>query len=229
SMTNSVFEYAQNQSSEEDQSTNQLATQLLKTNINDVLWIAKNDYQVSEDGINNNISDENLSLLSINEKINTSKKEVGGKGRDERMKELGLTNDDRDLFDKYIAVDWEFNRSLKDIPRMDIAFVGNIELLSQFYYRYTFNPWSLLTQFIAISLALVATAFKFVRLFIEITFSKILSPFIATTDLSTGQRMKALIKDILINYSALALIRFVLQIDIIGVGWLTAQDVNRLL
>src|SRR5699024_3622785 len=147
-MTNNVLEYYQNKSSEEDQSTNQLATQLLKTNINDVLWIAKNDYQVSEDGINNNISDENLSLLSIKEKINTSKKEVGGKGRDERMKELGLTNDDRDLFDKYIAVDWEFNRSLKDIPRMDIAFVGNIELLSQFYYRYTFNPWSLLAQFI---------------------------------------------------------------------------------
>src|SRR5699024_5109069 len=165
-------------------------------------------------------------LLSINEKINTSKKEVGGKGRDERMKELGLTNDDRDLFDKYIAVDWEFNRSLKDIPRMDIAFVGNIELLSQFYYRYTFNPWSLLAQFIAISLALVATAFKFVRLFLEITFSKILAPFMATTDLSTGLRMKALIKYILINYRALVLIQLFIQIYIIGVGWLTAQDFN---
>src|SRR5699024_7586918 len=226
SMTNSVFEYAQNQSSEEDQSTNQLATQLLKTNINDVIWIAKNDYQVSEDGINNNITEDNLKLLSINEKMNTSKKDIDDKDEKERFKQMGLTSEDVKIFDKYIAVDWEGKRSLKDIPRMDITLVGNIELLSQFYYRYTFNPWSLLAQFIAISLALVATAFKVVRLFMEITFSKILAPFIATTDLSTGQRMKALIKDILINYSALALIPFVMQIYIIGVGWLTAQDFN---
>lgn len=226
SMTNSVFEYAQNQSSEEDQSTNQLATQLLKTNINDVIWIAKNDYQVSEDGINNNITEDNLKLLSINEKMNTSKKDIDDKNEKERFKQMGLTSEDVKIFDKYIAVDWEGKRSLKDIPRMDITLVGNIELLSQFYYRYTFNPWSLLAQFIAISLALVATAFKVVRLFMEITFSKILAPFIATTDLSTGQRMKALIKDILINYSALALIPFVMQIYIIGVGWLTAQDFN---
>lgn len=226
SMTNDVFQYAQNQSSDENQSTNQLATQLLKTNINDILWIAKNNYQVSEDGINNNISEENLKFLSINEKINTSEKEVDGKGKKERMKELGLDDNDVTVFDKYIAVDWQFNKSLQDVPRMDIKFIGNFELFSQFYYRYTFNLWALTAQFIAISLALVATSFKVVRLFMEITFSKIIAPFIATTDLSTGQRMKALIKDILINYSALALIPFVMQIYIIGVGWLTVQDFN---
>ena len=129
-----------------------------------------------------------------------------------------------------IIVNKKSKTSIEDeviVEAMDgMKIVGEIEMLSPYYYRYDVNFIGAIVQLVAIGLAILLTAYKVVRLFLEISFAKILAPFVASVDLSTGQRMKQLVKDILMNYGALALIPLVMKLYIFAMTWLANKDFN---
>ena len=210
-------------------STNKLGVQILKSNIVDILWVANHDYELDPNGMSNHITQNNINNIKINERINMyNGKDSQERELNERLKDYGLNEDDRNVFKQYIETNFNGEKVLSDVPFTKLTLIGEVEMLSQWYYRYTWNSLALILQMGAVGLALAVTTFKVVRLWMEITFAKIIAPFVATVDLSTGQRIRNLIKDILLNYSALALIPFVMQLYIIGVGWTSAQDFNWL-
>lgn len=223
-LTSQMYEYGQDMVTTEEQVVpSSLATQIVQQNTVDLVWLSHNNFNENDTGQSNFINDENFSHMRQNEQVIVNP--------DEDQIEAGyidynLNDDHENVFNKYIQIDGEGNKKLEDIEDRKMPVVGVIPEMTGHYYRYDVNYIASIVQLFAVMLAIVATAFKVVRLFMEIAFSKVLAPFVAAVDLSTGQRMKQLVKDIVMNYGALALIPLVMKLYIIAMTWLANQDYN---
>lgn len=223
-LTSQMYEYGQDMVTTEEQVVpSSLATQIVQQNTVDLVWLSHNNFNENDTGQSNFINDDNFSHMRQNENIvakpNEDQVEAG-------YIDYNLNEDHEKVFNNYIQVDGEGNKNLEKIKERDMPVVGIVPEMSEFYYRYDVNYLGAIVQLFAVGLAIIATAFKVVRLFMEIAFSKVLAPFVAAVDLSTGQRMKQLVKDIVMNYGALALIPLVMKLYIIAMTWLANQDYN---
>ncbi|MGV2929313.1 hypothetical protein RW115_12000 [Macrococcus capreoli] len=206
--------YAPQTKTEEDSS---LALSIVQNNTVDLIWLSNAKWELNATGQSNFINSDNMLWLDPNERIHPE----GKFGTDYKLK-----GKNKEVFSKVRVIDGEGKESLQDISVPDFPLVGKIEEYGKYYYRYSVNFWAVIIQLGIIAIAFLATSYKVVRLILEIGFSKVLSPFIASTDLSTGQRTKELIKNIVMNYSALFLIPLVMQFYLLCNAWLTLQDYN---
>lgn len=206
--------YAPETQADEDTS---LALSIVQNNTVDLIWLSYANWELNKTGQSNFINSENVLKLDTSERIHPE----GKIGIDYKLKD-----EDKKVFSQVLKTDGQGKEVLEKVSVPDFPVVGEIEQYGEYYFRYDINFWAVIVQLGTIAVAFIATAYKVIRLILEIGFSKVLAPFIAATDISTGQRMKELIKNIFMNYSALFLIPLVLQFYLFCNAWLTTQDFN---
>jgi|GEM_PF-6842781 len=196
-----------------------LATSIIQNNTIDIVWMDKANWTLNQgkDGYSNFVTDENINKLNPGEVLKSKPKDGDP--------DYNLSDKGKKVLKSELVIDGDGKVKLKDIKPAKM--LGHeFEWFSEYYFRYTFNFLPMITQLLAVGLALFLTGFKVVKLFMEIAMAKIIAPFIATTDLSTGQRIRELIKNILQNYTVLAIIPLVIQLFMVAVTWVSYKDFN---
>lgn len=83
---------------------------------------------------------------------------------------------------------------------------GVLKFFDEYPLRYQANFLVLWLSLGGLAVVYLFSAFKVVKLLFDIAFQKLLTPFVALTDLTTGQKMKSLFSNIILNYSIIPII-----------------------
>ena len=83
---------------------------------------------------------------------------------------------------------------------------GVLKFFDEYPLRYQANFLVLWLSLGGLAVVYLFSAFKVVKLLFDIAFQKLLTPFVALTDLTTGQKMKSLFSNIILNYSVIPII-----------------------
>ncbi len=100
---------------------------------------------------------------------------------------------------------------------------GIFDASHDYYYRYHINWLVMLTSLIAMFVTLLLTSIRLAKMLWEITLSLFLAPFVAVTDVATGQRIKELLRNILSLCAVMGIISVILGVYNMGMsilsGW----------
>jgi hypothetical protein len=154
---------------------------------------------------NNIKSASDISAMNINEYMNYSDNDYNYK----------------DVWQNELSTDGSGKATLQKMNKGHI-----LDVLKDYYYRYHVNWGTMIFSILAMAVALLFTALKSARIIFEIGFHQILGPFVAVSDLATGQRIKEFIRSLLSLFAALFLLAALMGVYYIGIDYLNSKDLN---
>ena len=198
-----------------------LGTQIVATNTFDLLHMArKTGWKKDEETfLNNNITTDNFYKKDFTGVINASEEKKG-------IEEAGdynykLTGDERNVFAKKIMDKEDGSTDLVEIKPADFPFIGQVSFLNSWYYRYHANFFTMYMQFIVVCFVLIFAMFKAITLMMEIAFLNIIAPWIAATDLTTGQKMKQLVTNLIMAFATIGILMFVIKLYMLAMTYIS--------
>lgn len=188
-LTVTASDYAKSQWTEyaEDSNVDSIASTILTSNIVDLKKV------------DDNISGQNISGLKKDEAFNNLKD-----GTDDwKMLSINATMDyDDDSFKSDI---WSKELEMEESGQYEITDL-DAGLLNTYYYRYQIISWfNIFAELISAAIVLFFVCFKCATLIFDIAMSMIYAPFVALTDLTTGQRTKEVLKNFMVLYATIFL------------------------
>ncbi|MCG1169224.1 hypothetical protein K4S71_09770 [Staphylococcus epidermidis] len=208
-----------------------LSSQIMASNITDLVWYANNNYKHASDGIDNDFTDASFinGYRRWTEKVNPGEKpdELKGDGfryyqsiSDKKKAKNKATpivfknsivqaeKDSKDAYKEF---------ELKELSDgFGASFLKNsTEAFSGFYQRYQANFFAIWFELAVLGFVLVCSALKIARIGWEVSAQKIMAPWVAATDLATLQKVKQLMINLFTNYGLIALIFVLLKVFII--------------
>ena len=226
-LSDDIIEVSKSAGVEDNIEVSSLSTQIVQTNTGDVVYLARNDFTEADDNINNTITDGNIRDIDFSEIVHPSPDEDNGE-RDFGESASGENINEMDVFSNKIVDAEDGTQTTKEIEPYELKFIGEIPFLNEYYYRYSGNFLNMFAQLGILIAVMLFTSFKVIRLFFEIAFVNIIAPFVATTDLSTGQRTKQLLKDLVINFAVVGLVMLVFKIFMVMMNYLSTLDLNAI-
>lgn len=107
---------------------------------------------------------------------------------------------------------------------------GIFDASHDYYYRYHINWLVMLTSLIAMFVTLLLTSIRLAKMLWEITLSMFIAPFVAVTDVTTGQRIKELLRNILSLCAVMGIISVILGVYNMGMsilsGWQSSGKIG---
>ena len=98
---------------------------------------------------------------------------------------------------------------------------GVFDVSHSYYYRYSVNWLALLVSLIAMFVTLLLTCVRLAKMIWEIVLNLIFAPFVAVTDLASGQRIKELLRNLLSLFAIMGLISVILGAYNLGMKMLS--------
>lgn len=98
---------------------------------------------------------------------------------------------------------------------------GIFDATHDYYYRYHVNWFVMLTSLIAMFITLGLTCIRLSKMIWEIIMSMFIAPFVAVTDVVTGQRIKELLRNILSLFAVMGIISVILGVYNLGMSILS--------
>lgn len=91
-----------------------------------------------------------------------------------------------------------------------------------YYYRYHVNWLPMLTSLVAMFLTLLLTCIRLAKMIWEIILNMFVAPFVAVTDVATGQRTKELLRNLLSMFAVMGLISVIIGTYNLGMSLLSS-------
>ena len=98
---------------------------------------------------------------------------------------------------------------------------GIISVTHNYYYRYHVNWLPMLTSLAAMFLTLLLTCIRLAKMIWEIILNMFVAPFVAVTDVATGQRTKELLRNLLSLFAVMGLISVIIGTYNLGMSLLS--------
>ncbi|EEM56446.1 hypothetical protein BK699_35435 [Bacillus thuringiensis serovar mexicanensis] len=183
-----------------------LSDEIIKKNITDVAVIDQNGWKKKED-INpkNNIPEKNIRQIDITEKID---KDFAF------TKDKNLSDDGQKILQNKRVMDALGVASLAELKD------GWFDFFPEKYYRWHWNFWNIFFTLLITGLTLLLVSIKLARLFYELAFNYLLVNIIAPADVANGQKLKAVLSNILNIFIATIMIFLSLNLFIMGTTFL---------
>lgn len=106
---------------------------------------------------------------------------------------------------------------------------GWTKYTSDYYYRWQVLSWfAMIMELLCIVVVLFFVTIRAGRVIIDLAMAMIYTPFVAVTDLSTGQRIKETIKDIIAHFAALFLIVAILSVYFVAITYIEGRSINSI-
>ncbi|WP_020006618.1 pLS20_p028 family conjugation system transmembrane protein [Salinicoccus albus] len=223
-LSDDFIEVSQSAGVEDNIEVSSLSTQIVQTNTRDLVYLARNDFTEADNNINNTITDGNIRNIDFAEVIHPNPDDSDN--RDYGEDENGESINEHEAFTSKLVDNEDGEETTTEIEPFELSIIGEIPILNEYYYRYTGNFINMFAQLGILIAVMLFTSFKVIRLFFEIAFANIIAPFVATTDLSTGQRTKQLLKDLVINFTVVGLVMLVFKLFMVMMNYLSTLDVN---
>ena len=223
-LSDDFIEVSQGAGIDEDVEVSALSTQIIQTNTRDVVYLARNDFNI-EGNIHNTITDSNIRNIDFTEIVHPEPDDDNN-ARDYGESVSGEPINSFEVFQSKLVDNEDGEITTEALEPFSLKIIGEIPFLNEYYYRYTGNFINMFAQLGILIAVMLFTSLKVIRLFFEIAFANIIAPFVATTDLTTGQRTKQLLKDLVINFSVVGLVMLVFKLFMLMMNYLGTLDLN---
>ncbi|MGN4838169.1 pLS20_p028 family conjugation system transmembrane protein [Bacillus cereus group sp. MYBK150-2] len=183
-----------------------LSDEIIKKNITDVAVIDQNGWKKKEDmNPKNNIPEKNIRQIDITEKIDEDF---------EFTKDKDLSDNGKKILKNKRVMDALGVASLAELKD------GWFDFFPEKYYRWHWNFWNIFFTLLITGLTLLLVSIKLARLFYELAFNYLLVNIIAPADVANGQKLKAVLSNILNIFIATIMIFLSLKLYIMGTAFL---------
>ncbi|MGX5643113.1 pLS20_p028 family conjugation system transmembrane protein [Bacillus toyonensis] len=183
-----------------------LSDEIIKKNITDVAVIDQNGWKKKEDmNPKNNIPEKNIRQIDITEKID---KDFAF------TKDKNLSDDGQKILQNKRVMDALGVASLAELKD------GWFDFFPEKYYRWHWNFWNIFFTLLITGLTLLLVSIKLARLCYELAFNYLLANILAPADVANGQKLKAVLSNILNIFIATIMIFLSLKLYIMGTAFL---------
>ncbi|MDF9451135.1 pLS20_p028 family conjugation system transmembrane protein [Bacillus toyonensis] len=183
-----------------------LSDEIIKKNITDVAVIDQNGWKKKEDmNPKNHIPEKNIRQIDITEKIDSDF---------EFAKDKELSEGGQDILKNKRVMDGIGVASLAELKD------GWFDFFPEKYYRWHWNFWNIFFTLLITGLTLLLVSIKLARLFYELAFNYLLANILAPADVANGQKLKAVLSNILNIFIATIMIFLSLKLYIMGTAFL---------
>ncbi|OSM10951.1 hypothetical protein BTH38_21850 [Bacillus toyonensis] len=183
-----------------------LSDEIIKKNITDVAVIDQNGWKRKEDmNPKNNIPEKNIRQIDITEKIDEDF---------EFTKDKDLSDNGKKILKNKRVMDALGVASLAELKD------GWFDFFPEKYYRWHWNFWNIFFTLLITGLTLLLVSIKLARLFYELAFNYLLANILAPADVANGQKLKAVLSNILNIFIATIMIFLSLKLYIMGTTFL---------
>ncbi|MGA4465283.1 pLS20_p028 family conjugation system transmembrane protein [Bacillus bombysepticus] len=183
-----------------------LSDEIIKKNITDIAVIDQNGWKKKEDlNPKNNIPEKNIRQIDITEKIDSDFKFT---------KDKDLSDGGQKILQNKRVMDALGVASLAELKD------GWFDFFPEKYYRWHWNFWNIFFTLLITGLTLLLVSIKLARLFYELAFNYLLANILAPADVANGQKLKAVLSNILNIFIATIMIFLSLKLYLIGTAFL---------
>ncbi|MDM5256800.1 pLS20_p028 family conjugation system transmembrane protein [Bacillus toyonensis] len=183
-----------------------LSDEIIKKNITDIAVIDENKWKKKEDmNPKNHIPEKNIRQIDITEKIDKDF---------EFAKDKKLSDEGQKILKNKRVMDGMGVASLAELKD------GWFDFFPEKYYRWHWNFWNIFFTLLITGLTLLLVSIKLARLFYELAFNYLLVNIIAPADVANGQKLKAVLSNILNIFIATIMIFLSLKLYIMGTAFL---------
>ncbi|QEQ20692.1 pLS20_p028 family conjugation system transmembrane protein [Bacillus sp. BS98] len=183
-----------------------LSDEIIKKNITDVAVIDQNGWKKKEDlNPKNNIPEKNIRQIDITEKIDSDFKFTEDKD---------LSDGGQKILQNKRVMDALGVASLAELKD------GWFDFFPEKYYRWHWNFWNIFFTLLITGLTLLLVSIKLARLCYELAFNYLLANILAPADVANGQKLKAVLSNILNIFIATIMIFLSLKLYIMGTAFL---------
>ncbi|WP_100618287.1 pLS20_p028 family conjugation system transmembrane protein [Bacillus cereus] len=183
-----------------------LSDEIIKKNITDVAVIDQNGWKKKEDlNPKNNIPEKNIRQIDITEKIDSDFKFT---------KDKDLSDGGQKILQNKRVMDALGVASLAELKD------GWFDFFPEKYYRWHWNFWNIFFTLLITGLTLLLVSIKLARLFYELAFNYLLANILAPADVANGQKLKAVLSNILNIFVATIMIFLSLKLYLMGTAFL---------
>ncbi|OJE50706.1 hypothetical protein BAQ49_22755 [Bacillus proteolyticus] len=183
-----------------------LSDEIIKKNITDIAVLDQNGWKKKEDlNPKNHIPEKNIRQIDITEKIDKDF---------EFAKDKKLSDDGQEILKNKRVMDGLGTASLAELKD------GWFDFFPEKYYRWHWNFWNIFFTLLITGATLLLVSIKLARLFYELTFNYLLANILAPADVANGQKLKAVLSNILNIFVATIMIFLSLKLYIMGTEFL---------
>ncbi|HHQ2899485.1 TPA: pLS20_p028 family conjugation system transmembrane protein [Bacillus cereus] len=183
-----------------------LSDEIIKKNITDIAVIDENKWKKKEDmNPKNHIPEKNIRQIDITEKIDKDF---------EFAKDKKLSDEGQKILKNKRVMDGMGVASLAELKD------GWFDFFPEKYYRWHWNFWNIFFTLLITGLTLLLVSIKLARLFYELAFNYLLANILAPADVANGQKLKAVLSNILNIFIATIMIFLSLKLYLMGTAFL---------
>ncbi|MDL5120578.1 hypothetical protein QRW90_16480 [Clostridioides difficile] len=186
------------------------ARMLIKDNLYDLEYLESKDFKLDGYGNNNKVSTNNINSKNILKiQINST------------MSSGGFLNPTNEVYSKKLVLD---ENGKDKVVNMEKSFFN---LIQEQYYRFNLNFFNMIISLLCLVLTFTLTSIKIARIIVELAFKKIFAMTLAFGDIASGQKLKAILKDILSSFAIIFTTALLLKLYTIGTTWVGTIDANE--
>ncbi|PGN62220.1 hypothetical protein CN978_25145 [Priestia megaterium] len=178
-----------------------VSEKIIKSNLTDVAQFDLTKWKSPKLKELNKVPQKNIMMIDITEKIDgdfklNEKDKLSDKGKDILTHKASLTPDGKD-----------------GVAELDN---GWFDFFPELYYRWSWNFWTIAISLFVIGMTLLFTSIKLAKLCYELGFNAILAQLVAPADVADGQKLKAVLKNILNTFLVTIMIFISMKVYLMG-------------
>ncbi|WP_456364863.1 hypothetical protein C1N73_32455 (plasmid) [Priestia aryabhattai] len=178
-----------------------VSEKIIKSNLTDVAQFDLTKWKSPELKEPNKVPQKNIMMIDITEKIDgdfkvNEKDTISDEGTDILTHKAAVTPDGKDR-----------------VVKLDN---GWFDFFPELYYRWSWNFWTIAISLFVIGMTLLFTSIKLAKLCYELGFNAILAQLVAPADISDGQKLKAVLKNIMNTFLVIIMIFISMKVYLMG-------------
>ncbi|MFE3897628.1 MULTISPECIES: pLS20_p028 family conjugation system transmembrane protein, partial [unclassified Priestia] len=178
-----------------------VSEKIIKSNLTDVAQFDLAKWKSPELKEPNKVPQKNIMMIDITQKID--KDFQVSKGKD-------LSNDSKKILESKTAIAPDGKEGLVELDN------GWFDFFPELYYRWSWNFWTIAISLFVIGMTLLFTSIKLAKLCYELGFNAILAQLVAPADVADGQKLKAVLKNILNTFLVTIMIFISMKVYLMG-------------
>ncbi|MDT0155452.1 hypothetical protein Q9R51_25430 [Priestia aryabhattai] len=178
-----------------------VSEKIIKSNLTDVAQFDLTKWKSPELKEPNKVPQKNIMIIDITEKMDEDFK-VSEKDK--------LSDDGQKIITHKAALAPNGKEGLVELDN------GWFDFFPELYYRWSWNFWTIAISLFVIGMTLLFTSIKLAKLCYELGFNAILAQLVAPADVADGQKLKAVLKNILNTFLVTIMIFISMKVYLMG-------------
>ncbi|KLV29620.1 pLS20_p028 family conjugation system transmembrane protein [Priestia megaterium] len=178
-----------------------VSEKIIKSNITDVAQFDLTKWKSPKLKESNKVPQKNIMMIDITEKIDDNFK---------ISKDKELSKEGKKIVTNKADITPDGKEGLVELNN------GWFDFFPELYYRWSWNFWTIAISLFVIGMTLLFTSIKLAKLCYELGFNAILAQLVAPADVADGQKLKAVLKNILNTFLVTIMIFISMKVYLMG-------------